>query len=95
LFLNASNFFGQTGSGWHLVPINRNLSETVLIGHDQSQDWRGLAWAIQENVGKVPKFILGLRDLPLPGNSEPIYHQDFRLEEVQLAFLNSLLLERP
>ena len=91
LFRDAVSFFGQSGSGWFLVPSNEQSANSIMVGHEQSGDWRGLAWVISKMLNFELGFVLGKRDFPIPGYSEILYHQDFHLSEQAVSRIRDLI----
>ena len=79
LFVGKKDFVGLDGSQWFLAPLTDVGSTTSIIGHDLATDSRGRSWAIGEASGRSPNWFLGVRDFPVPGYGETIYHQNYSL----------------
>ncbi len=79
LFMAQRNFVGIDGSQWFLAGLSSPRSESLILGHDLSTDSRGRSWIIEDAAGQAPHWVIGLRDFPMAGYGEKIYHQPFRL----------------
>ena len=93
LFTDKKSLVGLDGSQWFLGGFLPHGSSATIIGHDLATDSRGRSWTIESATGKSPQWFLGLRDLPLPGYGESIYHQSFSLDAVSWKILEEHLAE--
>ena len=93
IFVGQKTFVGIDGSQWFLAALADPGTSAIIIGHDLSHDSRGRSWAIAESAERPPDWVLGVRDLPMPGYGEMIYHQSFSLPPNGWTVLEDLILQ--